>query len=90
MSLWTKGKLTRTLGCPAKREVNGEMFDGWIADIAQGTDSGETFYLVKYADGDIEHLTKEDVVQCVVLAANERKAHGGQLAALHRRFPVAR
>ena len=51
------------------------MFIGKITHIDQGMDTGERLHLVKYADGDFEHLTKEDVVQSADLAENERKAH---------------
>jgi len=41
--------------------VEGVSFYGTVQDIEQGKDSGERLYLVKYTDGDLEHLTADQV-----------------------------
>eukprot|EP00450_Noctiluca_scintillans_P002511 CAMPEP_0194484386 /NCGR_PEP_ID=MMETSP0253-20130528/5716_1 /TAXON_ID=2966 /ORGANISM="Noctiluca scintillans" /LENGTH=150 /DNA_ID=CAMNT_0039324179 /DNA_START=75 /DNA_END=527 /DNA_ORIENTATION=- len=44
-----------------KRVLEGTTFYGTVQDIQQGKDSGDRLYLVKYTDGDLEHLTVDQV-----------------------------
>jgi len=44
-----------------KRVLEGVAYYGTVQDIEQGKDSGERLYLVKYTDGDFEHLTADEV-----------------------------
>lgn len=44
-----------------RRIVNGEEFDGEVEDIEQGKISKDRLYRIKYSDGDLEHLTEEQV-----------------------------
>eukprot|EP00450_Noctiluca_scintillans_P038054 CAMPEP_0194477234 /NCGR_PEP_ID=MMETSP0253-20130528/1014_1 /TAXON_ID=2966 /ORGANISM="Noctiluca scintillans" /LENGTH=171 /DNA_ID=CAMNT_0039316183 /DNA_START=66 /DNA_END=581 /DNA_ORIENTATION=- len=44
-----------------KRVLEGVAYYGTVQDIEQGKDSGERLYLVKYTDGDVEHLTADQV-----------------------------
>jgi len=44
-----------------RREVNGRAFTGYVEDIEQGKVTHERLYRIKYQDGDLEHLTAEQV-----------------------------
>jgi len=44
-----------------KRVLEGVAYYGTVQDIEQGKNSGERLYLVKYTDGDVEHLTSDQV-----------------------------
>jgi len=44
-----------------KRVLEGVAYYGTVQDIEQGKDSGDRLYLVKYTDGDVEHLTADQV-----------------------------
>lgn len=45
--------------------TNGE-FPGFVEDIEQGKESKELLYRVRYDDGDLEHLSKEQILAVVV------------------------
>merc|ERR1712241_1007076 len=38
-------------------------FNGEVVDIERGTSSKEVLYQVRYADNDLEHFTREQVLQ---------------------------
>ncbi|CAE7636485.1 unnamed protein product [Symbiodinium necroappetens] len=44
-----------------RREVNGRTFTGYVEDVEQGKVTHERLYRIKYEDGDLEHLTAEQV-----------------------------
>jgi hypothetical protein len=44
-----------------RRILDGVAFYGVVQDIEQGKESGERLYLVRYTDGDFEHLTAAEV-----------------------------
>eukprot|EP00927_Polykrikos_kofoidii_P054517 TRINITY_DN48929_c0_g1_i1.p1 TRINITY_DN48929_c0_g1~~TRINITY_DN48929_c0_g1_i1.p1 ORF type:complete len:214 (-),score=41.34 TRINITY_DN48929_c0_g1_i1:78-668(-) len=63
-----------------QREVNGSFFDGVVETIEVGKQTNERLYRIAYADGDCEHLTREQVLQCQVHdAAGTSRASAQQL-----------
>ena len=46
-----------------ERVLKGCVYHGTVEDIEQGKDSGERLYLIRYTDGDTEHLTADQVRQ---------------------------
>ena len=44
-----------------KRFLKGVVHYGTVEDIEQVKDSGERLYLIRYTDGDVEHLTADQV-----------------------------
>ena len=40
-----------------KRFLKGVVYHGTVEDIEQEKDSGERLFLIRYTDGDTEHLT---------------------------------
>eukprot|EP00969_Alexandrium_andersonii_P231195 10210997-Alexandrium_andersonii.AAC.1 len=44
-----------------RRVIDGEMFIGHVQDIDCGRISKERFYRVRYTDGHLGHLTKDQV-----------------------------
>eukprot|EP00450_Noctiluca_scintillans_P006652 CAMPEP_0194501042 /NCGR_PEP_ID=MMETSP0253-20130528/20928_1 /TAXON_ID=2966 /ORGANISM="Noctiluca scintillans" /LENGTH=103 /DNA_ID=CAMNT_0039342957 /DNA_START=82 /DNA_END=390 /DNA_ORIENTATION=- len=44
-----------------KRVLEGVAYYGTVQDIEQGKQSGDRLYLVKYTDGDVEHLTADQI-----------------------------
>ncbi len=46
-----------------KKTVDGQNFEGVVEDIAIGRISKKRFYRIKYNDGDMEHMTEEDLRQ---------------------------
>ena len=49
-----------------QRLLKGVVYYGIVVDIEQGKKSGERLYLVKYTDGDTEHLTADQMRSPVV------------------------
>jgi len=52
------------LGVHLRREVEGVIFEAVVEDIEVGKISKERLYRIKYADGDLEHLTQQQVEEC--------------------------
>merc|ERR1719191_2031666 len=50
------------------RSFNGQNFVGRVDDIEVGKVTRERLYRIKYEDGDLEHLTAEQVRECMVNA----------------------
>ena len=48
-------------GAFIKRVLDGVAHYGVVQDIEQGKETGTRLYLVKYTDGDVEHLTADQV-----------------------------
>lgn len=48
-----------------RRTVENEVSTGRVEDIELGKTSRERFYRVRYDDGDLQHLTQEEVAGCV-------------------------
>ena len=48
-------------GAFIKRVLDGVAHYGVVQDIEQGKETGKRLYLVKYTDGDVEHLTADQV-----------------------------
>merc|ERR1719364_107474 len=48
------------------RAFNGQNFVGRVDDIEVGKVTRERLYRIKYEDGDLEHLTAEQVRECMV------------------------
>merc|ERR1719313_1240612 len=48
------------------RSFNGQNFVGRVDDIEVGKVTRERLYRIKYEDGDLEHLTAEQVRECMV------------------------
>ena len=46
-----------------KRVLDGSAYKGFVQDTVQGEESGEHLYLVKYTDGEAEHLTVDQVMK---------------------------
>ena len=46
-----------------ERVLKGCVYHGTVEDIEQGKDTGERLYLIRYTDGDTEHLTADQVRQ---------------------------
>ena len=44
-----------------KRFLKGVVYYGTVEDIEQVKDSGERLYFIRYTDGDVEHLTADQV-----------------------------
>ena len=55
-------------GARVRREVNGETFNGIVIYIEVGIVSRERLYLIRYEDGDLEHFTKEQVIEFKIAA----------------------
>ena len=47
------------------RRLDGVDFDGVVRDIEQSSRTRQRLYLIEYADGDIEHMTRSDVHRCL-------------------------
>eukprot|EP00975_Prorocentrum_lima_P020772 4368680-Prorocentrum_lima.AAC.1 len=47
------------------RRVEDTFFQGTVTDIQLDPRTGETIYLVTYDDGDLEHLTKGQVLEWI-------------------------
>ena len=54
------------LRASVQRLLKGVVYYGIVVDIEQGKKSGERLYLVKYTDGDAEHLTADQMRSLVV------------------------
>ena len=54
------------LRASVQRLLKGVVHYGIVVDIEQGKKSGERLYLVKYTDGDTEHLTADQMRSLVV------------------------
>merc|ERR1719335_1270853 len=48
-------------GAKISRTVDGVVFQGEVEEIEVGKTSGERLYRIKYTDGDLEHLTADQV-----------------------------
>ena len=68
------------------RKTDGKAFSAVIVHVVIGSSTGELLYLVRYADGDLEHLTESEAPQ-------PRNANGKELAqetpACARRTPCS-
>ena len=51
-----------------RRSVGGMMLRGYVEDTDVGQRTGERLYRVRYEDGDLEHMTDVQMLQCVVLS----------------------
>ena len=70
-------------GAFIQRVTEGVAYYGVVQDIEQGKRSGERLYLVKYTDGDVEHLSADEVrVFCLVLKRKPLEEMQKQLALL--------
>mmetsp|Transcript_29128 Transcript_29128/g.39345 ORF Transcript_29128/g.39345 Transcript_29128/m.39345 type:complete len:132 (-) Transcript_29128:220-615(-) len=47
------------------KESDGVKFVGHVSDISIGSITGERLYLIKYEDGDNEHMTIEEAQECM-------------------------
>merc|ERR1719476_293333 len=45
---------------------NGVVFDATVEEIERGKISGERLYRIRYSDGDLEHLTAQQVEECLI------------------------
>ncbi|CAK9108951.1 Uncharacterized protein SCF082_LOCUS50646 [Durusdinium trenchii] len=52
-----------------RREVNGKEYFGHVEEIEQGKITKERLYRIKYEDGDLEHLTPEQVKEMLIESA---------------------
>lgn len=60
-----------------KRNVDGKEFIGVVEDIECGKITKERLYRVKYTDGDLEHLT-ENQVKGMIVQDDDPQAAGGE------------
>jgi hypothetical protein len=44
-----------------KRVIDGKEYNGYVEDIEVGKISRERLYRIKYADGDLQHMTEQQV-----------------------------
>merc|ERR1712007_356098 len=58
------------LNASVRMFVDGEVFGGIVEDIEVGSITRDRLYLVKYTDGDIQHLEREEVLECLISSAN--------------------
>ena len=57
-------KASDVLRCAFRERVlDGATYYEFVQDSVQGEESGEQLYLVKYTDGDVEHLTADQVMK---------------------------
>eukprot|EP00973_Karenia_brevis_P095241 12426425-Karenia_brevis.AAC.1 len=49
----------RLMGVRVRRMQGASTFFGHVEDISVGSTSRELFYLVRYSDGDVEHMNAE-------------------------------
>eukprot|EP00419_Tripos_fusus_P029242 CAMPEP_0172709908 /NCGR_PEP_ID=MMETSP1074-20121228/55346_1 /TAXON_ID=2916 /ORGANISM="Ceratium fusus, Strain PA161109" /LENGTH=164 /DNA_ID=CAMNT_0013533231 /DNA_START=52 /DNA_END=546 /DNA_ORIENTATION=- len=56
----------RLLGVQIRRKVDDVMYDAVVEEIERGKVTGDRLYRVKYTDGDLEHLTAQEVEACRV------------------------
>ena len=54
------------LRASVQRLLKGVVYYGIVEDIEQGKDSGERLYLIRCTDGDVEHLSADQVRALVV------------------------
>ena len=54
-------KADALIGAFIKRVLDGVAHYGVVQDVEQGKETGKRLYLVKYTDGDVEHLTADQV-----------------------------
>merc|ERR1719359_2113375 len=54
-----------------RRTIGNENFIGKVEDIEVGKTSRERLYKIKYTDGDLEHLSEEQVKECQMEDAGE-------------------
>merc|ERR1711879_592212 len=47
-----------------RRKIGGTVFTGQVEDIEMGKVSKDKLYRVRYSDGDLEHYTREQVLEC--------------------------
>ena len=59
-------------GARIRRTIDGQAHAGRVEDIQVGKLSGERLYLIKYDDGDLEHLTADRVEQWKITTTGER------------------
>jgi len=48
------------------RTIDGTTFYGHVEDIEVGKQSRDRLYRIKYEDGDLEHLTQDEVEECII------------------------
>jgi len=77
-------------GLRLKCEVGGTVFDAYVVDIEVTKVSRERLYLVKYVDGDVEHLTASEVRACADAGEAERAAHRASLRSATAKSTSAR
>ena len=52
------------MGAKLRRTVDGTAFDAVVEDIERGQVTGERLYRIRYTDGDAEHLTALQCLEC--------------------------
>ena len=52
------------MGAKLRRTVDGTVFDAVVEDIERGQVTGERLYRIRYTDGDAEHLTALQCLEC--------------------------
>lgn len=61
-----------------QREVNGNTFMGVVVDIEQGTITKERLYRIQYDDGELEHLTPEQVKEMMIVGDDQEDVPQGE------------
>ena len=52
------------------KRMLGEVYTGLIVDVSVGTKTRERLYLVRYLDGDLEHMTESEAMKAVATWAD--------------------
>eukprot|EP00930_Biecheleria_cincta_P076338 TRINITY_DN63548_c0_g1_i1.p1 TRINITY_DN63548_c0_g1~~TRINITY_DN63548_c0_g1_i1.p1 ORF type:complete len:168 (-),score=69.54 TRINITY_DN63548_c0_g1_i1:276-779(-) len=73
-----------------RREVQGKMFFGQVEDIEQGKITRDRLYRIKYEDGDLEHLTGDQVREMMVSDGKDDDAEDGDEQQEVSKKPAAR
>ena len=62
-------------GARIKRLLDGKIFSGDVVEIERGAISKDILYLIRYEDGDLEHLTKAQVETAAVRFRRSQLRH---------------
>ena len=59
-----------------KRKVDGAWLSGIVQNIEMEATTKEKLYMLRYDDGDLEHLTLPEVSACKVIPKDGKKGKG--------------
>ena len=57
------------------KRMDGKAFSGTIVDVAMGMNTRERLYLIRYFDGDMEHMTESEAMEALAAWADADAPH---------------